>query len=146
MNTKTQDNPSQALVNKLSYLAGIIDGEGTIGIYHNRKSGEYQARFYIVNTDKRLIDWIVENFGGSVYSRINPKHKNWKRKYEWCLTGKRIDKIIEGLIPFLLIKKDKAKIVLQLRKSITKIGWPKLSKKTSLLRDNLFKEIRKLNN
>ena len=60
---------------KLIYLAGIIDGEGSIGIEHlspckNRKKSYYVCRLCVINTDEKLIIWIKDNFGGSVILSI----------------------------------------------------------------------------
>lgn len=41
---------------ELAWLGGIIDGEGSIGVFSDRKrSGYHQVRFGIVNTDDGII-------------------------------------------------------------------------------------------
>jgi len=93
----------------LIYLAGIIDGEGTIGIIKNDVS------FYLVleigNTDKVLIGWLEDNFGGGVCldkrSNKNPKHKDL---YLWRHTGKKALSLLEEVEEYLLLKKPQAKI------------------------------------
>lgn len=105
---------------KLSYLAGIIDGEGTVYIVPssqkawNRK--EYRIRLQVGNTNKELLDWLKENFGGSVYSVKRKSHQNprWKDKYEWFLglSGKS-GKLIKGIVPFAIIKKKHLELALK---------------------------------
>lgn len=50
----------------LRQMAAFIDGEGTIGVYKlissNGKYSYYQ-RISVGNTDIRLIEWVIENFG-----------------------------------------------------------------------------------
>ena len=59
---------------KLAYLAGIIDGEGTIviakgKIRKGRINHPYSLRLVVMNTDIRLIEWLKENFGGSIHTK-----------------------------------------------------------------------------
>ena len=93
----------------LIYLAGIIDGEGTIGIIKNKLS------FYLIveigNTDKVLIDWLEDNFGGAVCldkrSNKNPNHKDL---YLWRRINKKALSLLEEVVEYLLLKKPQAKI------------------------------------
>lgn len=45
----------------MEYLAGIFDGEG-----HIAHVGEYKWRLVLDNTDRSLMDWVVDNFGGAL--------------------------------------------------------------------------------
>ena len=61
---------------ELSYLAGIIDGEGYVGIIKctpQKKFRETKPRYkptiIIVNTNKKLINILNYNFGGSIHER-----------------------------------------------------------------------------
>ena len=61
-------------VAQLAYLAGIIDGEGSIYIGNfscNKKTKVpyYQTNIQVTNTDKTLIDWLFDIFGGLVTTR-----------------------------------------------------------------------------
>lgn len=102
--------------NDISYLAGIIDGEGCISITHNKKRKSYRLRISITSTDKILLDWVQERYGGYTYERKKqlPHHK---RKYEWSLFPNCQQKIfLELLADTLLIKKDRALLGLELIK------------------------------
>ena len=59
---------------KLAYLAGIIDGEGSIMIWKSnidaKRRGQFNLRVNISSTDKCLMDWLVKNFG-NIYHEIN---------------------------------------------------------------------------
>jgi hypothetical protein len=52
-----------------SALAMCIDCEGCISISHNKSQGIYNQEISVVNTDRRLMDWLVSNFGGRYISR-----------------------------------------------------------------------------
>jgi len=129
---------------ELAYLAGIVDGEGTVNIAFIKTSGEYRARLYVVNTSYALIEWIKARFGGLVYKRIS-KNEKWKPKYEWVMPVSRKDtKLLKQLIPYLVIKKQQAGLVLEL---IATIGNPgrKLTQETIAKRKELFEKNKQLN-
>lgn len=73
------------------YVAGMIDGEGTIGVYSRGKQHcgsrqrtpgrSYRPRIQIANTSRALMDWLVAKLGGRVQvRRLVVGHKlgyNW---------------------------------------------------------------------
>jgi hypothetical protein len=110
-------------VGQIAYLAGIIDGEGTlfIGNYGNkdkiRGTGFFQTIISVTTTDECLIDWLYNNFGGWK-SEYTPKQraKNCKGPvYSWKCTGDRLTHLCELMIPYLVIKKEQAMILLKMR-------------------------------
>jgi hypothetical protein len=117
----------------LAYLAGIIDGEGTIsmndkrvmkrksrGIRQTKKI--YRARINfstivtVTNTDFRLMEWLIRNFGGSVSTtnRMNPK---WRIKCTWIMPTTQISNILQQIIPHLILKREQAKLMVEARKT-----------------------------
>ena len=100
-----------------AYLAGIMDGEGTFGIYRSKDGRNHHLRCYVVNTDPKLITWLYDTFGGLVYSRKSKKNPHWKLKYEWVLCkGETVD-LVELLLPYLIIKRDQAELAIKFRTS-----------------------------
>jgi hypothetical protein len=122
-------------------LAGIIDGEGTIGIYYSKKQNIYRLKIYVVNTNKELITWIQDTFGGYVYSRES--NKGWKTRYEWHCKDIS-DDILKKVFPYLIVKKQQAKIAIAFRKTHQHHGH-NLSPKLKELRKSLWVEVKKLN-
>lgn len=108
----------------ISYLAGIIDGEGSIGIEHlspdnkSRKKDYYNCRLTVINTDEPLMKLLKTYFGGSYDQR--KKIDGRKICYRWHVFGKRLETAINELIPHLRIKKPQALIVMQYRKTVGK--------------------------
>ena len=97
---------------KLAYLAGLLDGEGSVSIrrvYNRAKSPSgdkiyYVAEMRIYNTDKRMIDWIQANFGGAVYQQ---KAQSLTRRtlYRWdCPTVTENLSIMKQLRPYTITK------------------------------------------
>lgn len=101
-----------------SYLAGIIDGEGSIFMGSSKRSFDGKAPTITVrNTDPNLAKWLHKK-GGYLLWEQPPKNKRTgktrKKSYHWKV-GRVLDVqyILERTIPFLIIKKDKAKQVLK---------------------------------
>lgn len=85
------------------YLAGFIDGEGSIIIRPPR------VRIYIANTNKKVLEEI-RNFVncGRVYEiNMEGKSKKWNKQYGWTV-GFHIEilKILKNLKNRLIIKKE----------------------------------------
>lgn len=113
-------------VAQIAYLAGIVDGEGSIYIGNfscNKKTGVpyYQTNIQVTNTDKALIDWLVEIFGGLFSTRTRKQMDNKSRKqvYTWTASGDRVTHLCELILPYLIIKKRQCEIMIQMRATFT---------------------------
>jgi len=86
-----------------SYLAGFIDGEGSIIIKPPR------VRLYIGNTHRGILEEIRDFVDcGKVYDiNMENKSKKWSKQYGWTI-GNHLDvlRILEGLKGKLVVKKD----------------------------------------
>lgn len=107
---------------KWSYLAALIDGEGCISIYRRlQKTRKYAETDYwmmnhrlsVYNTNEKLMKWLISNFGGVYYtkSRRSDIHKV---EYDWRPKGaKNLERMLLGVLPYLVIKKEQATILLE---------------------------------
>lgn len=101
------------------YLAGILDADGSIciskataeslklGRCHNPR---YVLYLNIVNTSKELMDWLIQNFGGTNYKRRKRLSDNHRVTYDWRLSNNQCIEVLKLIEPFLIIKKDRAKL------------------------------------
>jgi hypothetical protein len=110
---------------ELAYAAGILDGEGCIKLYSNSRGKRgYYLRVEIVNTNRSLIVWLHERFGGSIQVRVpkNPKHKTI---YDLNLTSQMAASMLKLLRPYLLVKAPQADIgiIIQGMKSTSGAGF-----------------------
>ena len=108
---------------QLAYLAGIIDGEGSIYIQGRKrfKAISYFPRFQIVNTNKDLMQWIHKTFGGLIYDKCRKKHNpKWRPQIEWFTTRGLLDQLLPLIIPYLVSKKKHALIMVEFRKTFEK--------------------------
>jgi len=96
------------------YFAGVFDGEGTCSIGAGQKETciNYNAVMSVTNTDKRLIDWIQQTFGGWV-TLAKRQVGNQKEAWMWRTTKKdHIEKLLLQILPYLIIKREQAKVLL----------------------------------
>jgi len=95
-----------------AYLAGLIDGEGTITVVKEVK-GTARPTLVIVNTNKEVLQWVKDNLNqGNLYNKGHEK-EGWKDRWAWSSRGKHIKPILENILPFLKIKHQQAKLVLE---------------------------------
>jgi hypothetical protein len=101
---------------ELSYMAGIVDGEGSVMCVNAKKSKDgVLPRVSVRNTDKKLMDWIVGTFGGVYYTAQPPiSHPHHKVSYRWHVdTTLDIVGFLRAIKQYLIIKRDSCDKVLQ---------------------------------
>lgn len=132
---------------KLAYLAGIIDGEGSIMIYWNHTTDRFTLMIKVSNTSKPMVDWLFENFGGASYA-INPPskliHKQWKQQYVWEVRKPETLPFLEELHPYLVVKKEQCEIAIKFRKTFGHKKCP-LPKEIYDIRIKLYEQMKHLN-
>lgn len=94
----------------LAYAAGLIDGEGCLGIYSYGRKG-FTATVTVVMTNSEAISWLHEQFKGQIYSYTASSYD--ERLFKWIIT-KRADiaKLLPGLLTYLKVKRLNAEILL----------------------------------
>lgn len=101
---------------KLAYIAGILDGEGSIFLRKDPPGrGGLAPTTDITNTDRRLIDWLLKELGGHYQTKTRtPKEKNWKTCYYWRTQNTLdIHNLLKAVLPYLIIKRKNAEKVFQ---------------------------------
>lgn len=93
-----------------AYLAGLIDGEGSIGIYYNGQS--LVARLTIILTTPAPLKWAKNKLGVGQLRSYLPKNKKHRRVYHYVVLSKQAVEVIKLLLPFLKIKSAQAKNLL----------------------------------
>lgn len=104
-------------VREKAYIAGIVDGEGCISITRRKIKSKrsnnwfYQTQVIVVNTDKRLIDFLVSLYGGFVTSPRREKAGH-KPIYRWVITGNDMRQLLEDTLDYLILKREQARLAL----------------------------------
>lgn len=155
----------------LAYLAGLVDGEGYIGIKksqpYNKLTGRinpgYHERIQIRMVDEPAIKKFAETFGGWYYKE-KPHAKKGRLLYCYQASDKLASNILKYLLPYLVVKLGSAITVLKLRDSKnnpvkvktevvsnSRWGTPMTGQRTTLspdtinLRESLYQKCKSLN-
>jgi len=99
-----------------AYLAGLIDGEGSIFVQRvktrnkkmSRSGFHYRAGFAITMTDLKTVEWCARTTGcGRVSS---PRHckRNHRPGHRWSVWSKQSSALLLLLLPYLRLKKPHA--------------------------------------
>lgn len=89
----------------LAYLAGLIDGEGTVSI--RKFSGKWKPHIRIANTSRVLLDWLETTVAGpgifTEHRRIGPSRLPY---YMFHIPGIGYVEHYERLLPYMVIKRE----------------------------------------
>lgn len=102
-----------------AYIAGIIDGEGSITISRKidktmRAGVAYRPYVPVTNTDRRLLDWLFETTGlGNVRPNAIPKNPNHKPSWRWELWSQQAHQLLLNILPYLILKKEQAILLIE---------------------------------
>lgn len=134
------------------YLAGLIDGEGYVGIRktEKKKDGslipEYKPTVVIANTNYKIMKVLSANFAGCVCAKKHPNKIGWKDSYSFEFNRKEIRNIIPHIVKKLIIKKEQLECVEKLFDSYRKVfrgnGY---SKEEVVLKESLYSQCLNLN-
>ena len=108
-------DPIEALcVVDRAYLAGLIDGEGSIyvGAFGPERKRSCYPAVAIGMTDKAIIEWVAGHFAVKVSYVCKRKNPKWLDQYFVRLSGKRAQILCRVLLPYLKVKRRQAELVL----------------------------------
>lgn len=106
-----------------SYMAGLIDGEGCIGIYAKQPCGSRQYPYHQLSVSIGMCDSEgvkffrekTEHIG--CYSRTVQKHYLTREKAEFTFTvtlvGKKAAELLVNILPYLKVKKKQAELAIE---------------------------------
>jgi len=97
-----------------AYMAGVIDSEGALIIEFNdnqRIRPSFYTRVTVTQKDKRLLLWVQKHFGGKIFDSSC-------RAYQWQAPVSGIKEMLINCLPYLIIKRRKAIMLIALRESI----------------------------
>ena len=106
----------------IRYLAGVIDGEGTVRIVKRKQYKKkvksklaklYTVQLMIPNSDMRLITWLLENYNG-FYNSQKRRGENWKIVHVWILNGLNAYKLLKEVREYLLLKQEQSDLCIMM--------------------------------
>ena len=101
----------KTITNDIAYIAGFFDGEGCVRIKRANQGGNsYYVWVAITNSNKEILDYVAEIFGGSV--RRAEKRVN-KIIYHFLITSSEATDMLKTMVGFLKEKKEQAELAIQ---------------------------------
>jgi intein/homing endonuclease len=105
----------------VAYIAGIMDGEGTITLSKIHKTSKFRAPVVSVSsTSYEILNFIHSYYGGSIINQKTYK-KHHKNSRVWKTTYTNALKFLSDIYPYLLdkTKRYRAHLLITKYKSVT---------------------------
>ena len=98
-----------------AYLAGLVDADGSIRLkfYKHKKNGKKYPRLEIKvsNTDFKVMGWL-KKVTGVGYVWTDKRQPPRKEYHQWFALTAAARKILNEILPYLVIKRTKAEQIL----------------------------------
>ena len=106
-----------------SYVAGIIDGEGSIEyvqrdrIRHDRPGKPvhkvWNIRLEVPQVDGRLIDYLMTTTDeGNRDMKHYPNNDKWQSQHRWRVSYRGVYRVLKQIHKYLIVKKEKSQLVI----------------------------------
>jgi len=100
-----------------AYLAGLIDGEGSFGIYYNGL-GTFAARLTIAMTKKKPLLWVKKVVGFGSFVLYKPKNKKHAFRWVYSVRSKQAVTVALLVLPYLRLKKPHAENLIRFQSGL----------------------------
>jgi hypothetical protein len=98
-------------VAEAAYIAGIVDGEGSIML--SPSAGRYRFPVLaIANNDRQLLEWIDAIVGGGRIAVKPARKPTHSESYMWEIKNRRCIAICEQLRPYLRVARKVARVAI----------------------------------
>ena len=102
---------------KLAYLAGIMDGDGSFSLCKRNSTPNplFYPMIQLANQNKELIHSFYDQFGGYINLRkswVGKDGSQRKDSWRWKLEKRQCLNFLNKIIPFLIVKKQRAEYLL----------------------------------
>lgn len=113
---------------EIGYIAGIIDGEGTIClnkcVWKHRQEAYYRPFIKIANTNLQMLQLIQSKLGCGAIEMERKDTENWKACYTLRFSAKMIRAFLPIIIESLIIKKEQGLLLIDFL-GMSKHGLPR---------------------
>ncbi len=96
-----------------AYIAGIIDGEGTVTLTVKQKGGTRHLVVCVSNNELRMLDYLVTTIGAGKITRKRHSEVHHAPSYTYTLTNRQAFALLGQVTNYLhTYKRERAKLVL----------------------------------
>ena len=126
-----------------AYIAGIVDGEGTVTLMKHHKNEMPAPSVSVANNNLKLLKYLKKRIGGVIVSKkkYKPHHND---SYAWSVKQDRALSFLKEIKKYLIVKRQQAELITRDYKKVTHRAGkytPKMLRSKNLL----VAKIRKLN-
>ena len=101
-------------LDELSYIAGIIDGEGTITLTRKAKDGPRQLAVTVSNCEYRLLSFLSKTIGAGLITTKRIYKKQHSQAFTFRLVNRQALSLLQQIQNHLrTYKRERAKLVLK---------------------------------
>ncbi|MDU1277424.1 MULTISPECIES: hypothetical protein [Clostridium] len=125
-----------------AYIAGIIDGEGSIMLQRIHKNEHPSPCVSIASTTLELLEWIKNTVGkGRIISKKNYNIEKHNDCYSYVLRRNDAIQLLNDIYPYLIINtnKKRSELIINKYKSITPRNWY-YTDEMLIAKDEFYKE------
>lgn len=99
-----------------AYFAGLLDGEGHLGIHRMSKAAgiQYAARVSLRMTEEEVVRQYAECFGVSLHRAVYKNSYSKLPLFVAEVSGRGARSLLEAVAPYLRVKKRQAELLMQL--------------------------------
>ncbi|WP_194191205.1 LAGLIDADG family homing endonuclease [Clostridium chrysemydis] len=105
-----------------AYIAGLIDGEGSIMLQRIHRSTYPSPVVSVTSTTIEILHYLKDIIGhGTITKKTNYNPEKHKDCYTYILTYDKAINLLKDIYPYLIIKikKERAKLIIDEYKSVT---------------------------
>ncbi len=97
-----------------AYIAGLIDGEGTVTLSRKHKNENMQLAVSISNTEIQLLDYVLEQIGTGKITNKKTSQSHHTPSFTYAIYNRQALTLLEQITPYLLTyKKHRAELILK---------------------------------
>jgi len=104
----------------VAYVAGIIDGEGSLTIGMNKarswKSPSYQVSVFVTMTCLETIQALHRFHPGASGGQYKD-HPKWKEQFRWIISDRSSLVVLKQVLPHLICKRKQAELLIEMQES-----------------------------
>ena len=106
--------PSQLSDVDAAYIAGLIDGEGTITLTRKHRNENRQLAISISNTDKGLLEFVLLTIGAGKITAKRTTRPHHTPSYTYAIYNRQALRLLEQVHPHLrTYKRERATLILR---------------------------------
>jgi len=104
-----------------AYIAGLLDGEGTVTLTRKHRNDNHQLALSISNTDLPLLRYVLKTVGAGKITSKRTARAHHTPSYTYAIYNRQALALLEQLSPYLkTYKAERASLILEHYVALTK--------------------------